>query len=442
MRARGALAAVLPWLLLVAVSCRSSDGESDGPLAASASSALPCAVDDVLARSCRGCHSSPPEFGAAMPLETLADLRAGSPSEFGKPVYRRVGERIHDPVAPMPQGGRLDAADLATLDTWIAAGAPAAEGSATCTDARAPASDAGAVGPDALPCPPAERTTFVAHGADAVTEPYALAADAGNLYMCFSWKAPWTTTTQATSFAPIIDDARVVHHWILYETSTPQTEGGAAPCKMPFDAKFVQGWAPGGGNTALPDDIGLALPTADRWLILQVHYWNVAGYTDVRDRSGVAMCTTSALRPKTAVVSTLGSANIDLPPRSSGTVVTGTCTPQITEPLHVLFANPHMHGRGRKLDTKVLRGGNAATFDTLVDEPAFDFEFQRPYRSELIINPGDTLTTTCTYDNASDKRVNFGERTEDEMCFNFVTVWPAPGLFNSGGKASGRCIDR
>ena len=75
-------------------------------------------------------------------------------------------------------------------------------------------------------------------------------------------------------------------------------------------------------------------------------------------------------------------------------------------------------------------------------EPAFDFEFQRPYRSELIINPGDTLTTTCTYDNASDKRVNFGERTEDEMCFNFVTVWPAPGLFNSGGKASGRCIDR
>lgn len=441
MKAQLSLAALLPFALLVAASCSSSSGGSAGGIASSASSALPCAVDDVLARNCRSCHSSPPKFGAPMPLATLADVRAASPSQAGKPVATRIGERIHDPVAPMPQGGQLDAADLATLDTWIAAGAPAAEASATCADAGTPGSDAGAIGPDALPCPPGERTTFVAHGATAATAPYALAADAGNLYMCFTWKAPWTTTTQATSFAPIIDDARVVHHWILYETASPQTEGGVAPCQMPFDAKFVQGWAPGGGNTALPDDIGLGLPTAERWLILQVHYWNVAGYTDVHDRSGVAMCTTTALRPKTAVVSTLGSANIDLPPRSSGKVVTGKCTPQITEPIHVLSANPHMHGRGRKLKTEVLRGGSAATVDTLVDEPAFDFQFQRAHASELIINPGDTLTTSCTYDNPTDKRVNFGEKTEDEMCFDFVMVWPAPGLFNSGGKASQRCID-
>lgn len=432
-------AIVLASALLASASCRASDDEAPQ---SSASSALPCDVDDVLARQCRHCHSSPPKFGAPMPLVTGADVRAAAPSDPAKPVYARMGERIHDPVAPMPQGGRLSTSDLGILDAWIARGAPASNDGATCDGGSGGGPDAGPpVGPDVLPCPPDQRTTFVAHGSSA-SEPYALARDAGNLYMCFTWKAPWTTTTQATAFAPVIDDSRVVHHWILYETATPQVEGGSGPCTMPFDAKFLQGWAPGGENRIMPDDIGLALPTASRWLILQVHYWNVAGYADVRDRSGVSMCTTTSLRPKTAVVSTLGSANIVLPPRSSGTVVTGRCSPEITEPIHVLSAAPHMHGRGRKMKTEILRGGSDVAVETLVDEQAFDFQSQRSYPSSLVVQPGDVLRTSCTYDNASDKRVTFGEKTEDEMCFDFLTVWPAPGLVNAGGRASQRCIDR
>lgn len=441
-RARCAgLFASLFVLLGVSLSCRSSTG-TDPAATASASQGLPCAVDEVLARNCRQCHSSPPKFGAPMPLANVADVRAPSPTDPSKPVSTRMGERIHDPVAPMPQGGRLSPADLAVLDGWIAAGAPAADGEvATCGDAGGGVEAGPPVGPDSLPCPPEQRTSFLAHGAS-TTEPFALAADAGNLYMCFTSKAPWATTTQATAFAPVIDDSRVVHHWILYETATPQAEGGAGPCKMPFDAKFLQGWAPGGENHVLPDDIGLGLPTADRWLILQVHYWNVAGYKDVRDRSGVSMCTTTALRPKTAGVSTLGSANIDLAPRSMGTVVTGLCTPDAKEPIHVLSAAPHMHGRGRKLKTEVLRGGSEATIETLVDEQAFDFQSQKSHPSSMVIMPGDVLRTSCTYDNASDTRVTFGEKTEDEMCFDFLTVWPAPGLVNTGGRASQRCIDK
>ncbi|MBX3191486.1 MAG: hypothetical protein KF819_31110 [Labilithrix sp.] len=420
----------------LAASC--SSNESAGPTERSSTTSLPCDVDDVLERNCRSCHSSPPKFGAPVALVSADDLAAPSKSDPSKSVATRVGERIHDPVAPMPQGAKLSAADMATLDTWIAGGAKAIQG--TCADAGSIA-DAGPVGPDFLPCPEEERTTFLAHG-DTLADPYPLAADAGNLYMCFSWKAPWSGTHQATAFAPVIDDARAVHHWILYETATPQIDGGAKKCAMPFDAKFLQGWAPGGTNRVLPDDIGLALPSSDRWLILQVHYWNVAGYTDVRDRSGVAMCTTSNLRPKTAVVSTLGSANIDLPPRSTGTVVTGRCTPAITEPIHVLASGPHMHGRGRRLRTQVLRGGSESAIETLVDEPSFDFESQRSYPSSLVVQPGDVLRTECTYDNPTETRVTFGEKTEDEMCFNFVTVWPAPGLFNEGGRATQRCIDR
>jgi hypothetical protein len=38
--------------------------------------------------------------------------------------------------------------------------------------------------------------------------------------------------------------------------------------------------------------------------------------------------------------------------------------------------------------------------------------------------PGDVLTTTCTYDNPSTSTVTFGEGTRDEMCFDFITVYP------------------
>jgi hypothetical protein len=36
--------------------------------------------------------------------------------------------------------------------------------------------------------------------------------------------------------------------------------------------------------------------------------------------------------------------------------------------------------------------------------------------------------------------VYFGERTEDEMCFNFVLAWPAGALADDFGATSRRCI--
>lgn len=431
--------AIAAIALVAAASCSSNQTNEPATPVDSGAASLPCDVDEVLARTCRSCHAAPPKFGAPMPLLTLEDLRAAAKSEPGKSVFTKVGERIHDAASPMPPGAKLSAADMAVLDRWVAGGAQPGDGAA-CADAGAPP-DAGAAGPELLPCPPEERTTFLAHGATA-TEPFSVAADAGNLYQCFTWKAPWTATTQATAFAPVIDDERVVHHWILYETATPQVEGGSKKCSMPFDAKFLQGWAPGATNRVMPPDIGLALPSSDRWLILQLHYWNAAGYTDSRDRSGVSMCTTTNLRPKTAVVSTLGSANIDIAPRSTGTTVTGRCSPTITEPIHILAAAPHMHGRGRRMVTEVLRGGSESSIEKVVDEPSFDFQSQRSYESGIVVRPGDVLRTSCTYDNPTDARVTFGEKTEDEMCFDFLTVWPAPGLFNAGGKATQRCIDK
>ena len=89
---------------------------------------LPCAVDTVLAQSCRNCHGKVPTQGAPMALVTLADLHQPSFSDPQKPVYVVLGVRIHSDQLPMPPtpNPRLGAADLATLDAWVMGGGKAA----------------------------------------------------------------------------------------------------------------------------------------------------------------------------------------------------------------------------------------------------------------------------------------------------------------------------
>lgn len=431
---------VLGLPLLAAVAACSSSGDPAPASSTSAVASLPCDVAAILDESCTSCHASPPKFGAPMPLVTPADFQAKAKSDPSKTVAELVRLRMNDATNPMPASGMLPKAKLDVVNAWLDQGAPKGA-EASCGDAGAGPSGPKA-GPEHLPCPESERVTFLAHGGDAPK--FHVPADAGNLNECFYFKSPFEPGAQATSFAPVIDDARVVHHWILFETATPQAEGTFGKCKMPLDATFLTGWAPGAGNRDMPADVGMKLPGKEKWLILQLHYWNVAGYSDANDASGVSMCVTNTPRKNAAVISTLGSLAIDVPAKAMGVEVSGTCTPELTEPVYILASAPHMHGRGRSLKTELLRAGDPATSESVVQVDAFDFNAQGSYPTPapLEVRPGDKLKTTCVYDNPGNTPAYFGERTEDEMCFNFVLVYPETGLVNAGGKSARRCIDK
>jgi hypothetical protein len=154
----------------------------------------------------------------------------------------------------------------------------------------------------------------------------------------------------------------------------------------------------------------------------------------VQDRSGVEICTSSKFRKNTASVSWLGTETIEIAPNSQGTAA-GTCTPQragmnATDPINVLFSWPHMHKYGTHLKSVVNRAGGASE---VMYDGAFNFEFQTVYDTPILLHPGDTVTTTCTYMNTSSRVVNFGQSTEMEMCFNFTYAWPAHALDHPGG---------
>ena len=382
----------------------------------------PCEVAEILSEHCWACHTDPPRNAAPMPLMTRADFQRPSVSMPDQPVWQRVMARIHDAESPMPppSSSTLDDATLATLDTWLEDGAPARTAGERCDDVAPPPVPRG----DELPCTPTH--SFLAHDATDSSAPFDVPVSADNLYECFTFRSPFGADEQATAWAPVVDDTRVLHHWILYRTQTEQVDGGVGRCNMPLDATFLMGWAPGGGVEVMPDDVGVELRTAaDEWLILQVHYWNVPGYTDARDRSGVSICTTDTPRENTAGVLTMGALGIFLPPRSRDVQAAGNCsTGSFDEPIHVLSSGPHMHELGTAFTTEIERRGGSTEMLVAVDP--WDFNAQTTYwhRPAVRIDPGDTLRTTCTYDNMTDSLVTFGEDTEDEMCFNFALVYP------------------
>lgn len=382
---------------------------------------LPCQVAQVLATRCQGCHARPPILGAPMSLLTYADTQEAAPSGMGK-VWESMRNKVANGLMPPPTAPPLAADEKAALLAWLQAGAPPG------TDSCGPPPDGGAStppsmlpgGPSTLPCKP--KYEFRAHGATAA-DPFPVPVEA-NAYRCFSFPVPFTAGEQAIAWAPVIDDARVIHHWILYGHKNTTRPVGCGDTER----IFLTGWAPGGQNGVMPPDVGLELPNPGTWLTLEVHYNNGAKIPDARDRSGVAMCTTETPRAQEAGVVTLGSLAIAIPPDKMEHAVMSEIPSSITrllpEPLHVLWTSPHMHLAGTSLKTEILRGDQVLT---LVDVPRWDFNNQRAYPTDphkTLILPGDRLLTTCKYINNTTGPIRFGEKTENEMCFNFIAVYP------------------
>ena len=72
----------------------------------------------------------------------------------------------------------------------------------------------------------------------------------------------------------------------------------------------------------------------------------------------------------------------------------------------------------------------------------WSFEAQLIYDPPLVLRPGDTLRTTCVFDNPHEETVRSGPRTTDEMCFNFLYATPPPsGQFCDAIAASGDGAD-
>jgi hypothetical protein len=458
---------------------------------------LPCAVSEIFGTNCLSCHSATPINGAPMPLVTLSDLRAAAHSDASHKVFELVSQRIQDRARPMPPDPtkRLSDAAIATLQGWAAGGAqpgaacasaPAAgstgaqpgsgpvlpvagsgapivgagmagqgvaagSGSAGQSAAgMAGSAGAGAAGAGSDPGDADIETCYElrAHGQATPGDKTRYTVPTGETYTSFIFKSPWTKPVQGLRFRHLPDNAAVLHHWLLYSETAMSADGSIEPCQLSGPTGFIcgqastraliTGWAPGRGDFRLPAGVGLELPAPGALMAIEFHYYNSTSGMTAQDQSGVEICVTSKFRTNTASVTWLGSENINIPAHAAGTA-SGTCKPlrmgmNATDPIHVLYSWPHMHKLGNHLKTVVQR---AAGGQDLMYDGDFSFQFQVLHDSPLLLQAGDSLTTTCSFQNSTDASVSFGQSTDKEMCFNFTYAWPAHALDNPGAELGG-----
>lgn len=426
---------------------------------------LPCDVASVVSAHCLLCHTNPPQYTAPMPLLTWADFHAQGVRTPDQVVYQLVGTRIQSTTArmPPPPNAALSSDELTTMMNWIDAGAPPAMGQGC--DLTPPA-DTGAGGTSGIGGTsgggtagmsslggasgaggdngyvdatggPADCTNyyqFTAHGGtgDDDHTPFPVPSNTnndGNQYTCFYFDPPYQDNSEGLWFYPIIDNKAVLHHWLLYATDAKSHPSGtSAPCQaVEPGAYLVAGWAPGASPSQLPSDVGLSLPSnPNGGYILELHHFNPNPSVPQTDASGVKFCTAPAnTRPHTAGVHFTGSEGICLQPDSQQEV-SGVCNPQQNQgDIHIVNVWPHMHKLGTRMQITITRADG--TLETLHDQP-FDFNAQISYPKDVVIHPGDSLQTNCFYDNTTSMQVPFGENTQDEMCYGFITAWPAGAL--------------
>ncbi len=391
-------------------------GSGAGGSGAASNGGLPCDVAELLAETCQSCHASTPKFGAPMSLVTRADLLAAPPQHPAATVGEALVGRISDTAEPMPPPPDLplDAASKAILEAYVAAGMPESD------EACGGAGGGGAGGMPPLGCEPDISLTPSA--------PFEMPSDADDLYVCFGVEAPSDVARHITAISPRIDNESIIHHILLLQSTEPVSANGE-PCDfVNIDWKLVYAWGPGTPALELPEEAGFPLgPSDPGHFVIQIHYNNIQGLVGETDQSGIDFCTTTELRANDADIAAFGGTQFDpILPNSTQTTTCETPVPALVDPFFpvTIFQSwPHMHQLGRQF-TSVIEKADGSTL-MLADVPNYDFEYQVTYPNpNYTLDVGDTVRTSCTWENTTQTTANFGENTTDEMCFNFVAYYP------------------
>jgi hypothetical protein len=421
-------------------------GQTQSPDGAAAGSVLPCNVSKIMAKNCASCHGATPIGGAPMSLVTFADFQAPGKTNPAKKVHELVKERIHDMARPMPPTSvaPMPAEEIAAMDAWFTGGALAGT-AADATCGTEPAAEGGAVkeavhsmGP-IVPKPGETCYDFKVHGGQTLDDTKFMIRP-GELYEQFYYKVPWPAGQVASGYATIGDNLQVLHHWLLFSTNELQAEGAHIEAPLPTligtDPILLAGWAVGGPNNIMPEDVGMELPVPGRTMNVQWHFYNSTSSPQA-DASSVQICTVPReTRANIGTITWMGTEDLNgnvwaggpgMPAGKESTFTT-TCRPgRGDQPIHIIGFEPHMHRIGKNMKTSVVRAGGMK--EVVFDKP-FVFGSETHYFVDVEVKPGESLETSCSFMNDNDFGVPFGESSDTEMCYQFTFHYPARALSN------------
>ena len=391
-------------------------GTGSGVGAGGAEDALPCDLSEFLQARCGDCHGSEPKFGAPMPMVTRSDMLAPS-LQSGTNVAQEAILRMQADTNRMPQppNPAATAAEIALVQDWLDAGAPARAAGESCGGEGGGGSGGG--GPDCVP-------DITLQGA----QPFAMPATSTDEQICFGITLPASADKRhITTIAPMIDNDTIIHHILLLQAPTAVSPD-PQPCNFTnVEWKLLYAWGPGTPPHVLPSEAGFPMDGGkEQHFVLQIHYNNLQGLSGQTDQSGVELCTTSELREFDADIMAFGSISFDgIIPNATSTLDCTTPVPSLLDayfPVTIFQSWPHMHQIGSAMQSEIEKAGGGTA--ELVNVPDYDFNFQLTYPNDEVLDVGDSVHTSCTWENNTAQTVGFGEDTADEMCFNFVSYYP------------------
>ena len=400
-----------------------------------ANSQIPCEAKAVIAGNCQQCHGAAPMFGAPMPLAGVEDFHKPAPSDKSKKVHELALLRMNDAARPMPPGNAMQATAKKTLTDWLAAGALAGPATQTCSEMASPTHDAAYFKNGLTPNPGETCYELRTHGGqtEADTTPYAVRPD--EHYEQFYFRVPWKAGEVMTRFGAKYDNLKVLHHWLLFTSSMSAAKVGTHETTIGTtigdESQLIAGWAVGGDHVEFPADTALELKTTGI-LNLQWHFYN-SGTKPENDATIVQVCTVpSSMRKNIGSLTFLGSENfnglVGMPPKTQSKF-SGNCYNDSGGPITIFGFTPHMHKLGIHMNAVIKR--KSGMMETVFDKP-FDFNSQITYLlgTPIVLEAGETIISTCTFNNTTNLGVPFGPSTEQEMCYNFTMSYPKTALDN------------
>lgn len=360
-------------------------------------------IKPILETHCTTCHGDSPTYGAPQALTAYESLtmRTDAFTEASL-VASRVALGSMPPVG-MP--GLPDAAAAALVE-WASCGSQEPMPNARMTSS-APVFLA--------PQDPPTGGTIV----DMVANEFEVGPEVKDLYQCFTFQNELDADKFVRRIEVVEDRKEVLHHVVFLRDPEKNAPTQPHNCVgMPAGSDYLYAWAPGTGPIQFPDG-GFRIQPGEQFVV-QLHYNNGAGLPDVRDSSGIRLYLDEPQGTEYGMIA-VGPLAFTVPGKTEKEV-TGDC--RITGNWRALAGMPHMHEAGKHFRQTIVHADG--TESPFVELNNWEFETQLFYGFPTELKTGDTLKTTCTFDNQNIAGITSGPRTQDEMCFNFLYVTPPP----------------
>lgn len=250
---------------------------------------------------------------------------------------------------------------------------------------------------------------------------WTLPAGQPDTYYCVYATVPRDMYIKA--FRPLIPIG--THHTVLTLFNNTSPADGIHPCNVGTNGQsMIYGSGVGSPDFNFPTGVGLHLRAGQR-LLLNLHLYNASDST-ISGRSGTLVQEAAAGEIQNFAEIVLAGPTFTLSVPSGVSTQSGSCNiSQITdEPIQVFSLSQHMHKTGTHMRSVITRGQQ----EIVLQDIDYNFENQtfQLVNPHVQLLPTDRLTTYCTYNNPGGPK-QFGDSSDDEMCFTDLFYYPAQG---------------